>query len=63
MVLSTTDREEHVQHLPTDMVGPEPSQEEEPALALPVDCISVHRPVELAVQVHPQVPVGTRPHP
>ena len=48
----------HAYHITTDIEGPEPSQEEETALAPPVHCFYVGRPLQLIIQHHPQVFAG-----
>ncbi|KAI4896390.1 hypothetical protein NFI96_019950 [Prochilodus magdalenae] len=49
---------EHLQELPTDVKGPQPPQEVESALPLPVQDISVGCPVQPLVQVQSEIPVG-----
>ena len=48
----------HTQHITADIEGPEPFQEDETALSLPVHCIYVGRPLQFIVQYHPRVFVG-----
>ena len=48
----------HIYDITTDIEGPEPSQEEETALAPPVHCFYVGRPLQFIFQHHPQVFAG-----
>jgi len=48
----------HAHHVTADIEGPEPSQEEEMALALPVYCFHIGRPLQFTIQQHPQVFAG-----
>ena len=43
----------HAHHVTADIEGPESSQEEETALALPIHCFYVGRPLQFIIQQHP----------
>ena len=48
----------HAHYVTADIKGPEPSQEEETALAPPVHCFYVGRPLQFIIQYHPKVFAG-----
>ena len=52
----------HAHHVTADTEGPESSQEEETALAPPVHCFYVSRPLQFIIQHHPQVSAGLNSH-